>query len=176
MTEKQRRILEVALRLFAEEGYNAVPTSRVAKEAGVSEGLIFRHFQSKEGLLQAIMEEGKQRAEVLYAPILKETSPLAAIRAFLLLPFQIPADQYHFWRLLYSLKWQANAYDDTLSAPVKTKLIEAFRALGAANPEAEADLLLLYIDGAATTMLLHPPQEAQKEALKEALLAKYSFD
>ncbi|MGB1038827.1 MAG: helix-turn-helix domain-containing protein, partial [Bacteroidia bacterium] len=38
MTEKQIAILEVALRLFSSRGFDAVPTSLIAKEAGVSEG------------------------------------------------------------------------------------------------------------------------------------------
>jgi AcrR family transcriptional regulator len=51
MTEKKELILQTALRLFSEQGYEATPTNRIAKEAGVSEGLIFRHFENKEGLL-----------------------------------------------------------------------------------------------------------------------------
>ena len=44
MTEKQENILKAALQLFAKEGFYATSTSKVAKLAGVSEGLIFRHF------------------------------------------------------------------------------------------------------------------------------------
>ena len=46
MTEKQISILESALELFSSKGFDAVPTSLIAKQAGVSEGLIFRHFKN----------------------------------------------------------------------------------------------------------------------------------
>ena len=49
MTEKQEKIVQSALQLFAQEGYHATSTSKVAKHAGVSEGLIFRHFRNKDG-------------------------------------------------------------------------------------------------------------------------------
>ena len=51
MTEKQENILNTALELFAKDGYDATSTSKIAKCAGVSEGLIFRHYGSKDGLL-----------------------------------------------------------------------------------------------------------------------------
>ena len=42
MTEKQEQILKTALQLFAEKGYDGTSTAKVAKAAGVSEGLIFQ--------------------------------------------------------------------------------------------------------------------------------------
>ncbi|MEJ6750428.1 MAG: helix-turn-helix domain-containing protein, partial [Bacteroidia bacterium] len=45
MTDKQVAILQTALELFSNKGFYAVSTNLIAKEAGVSEGLIFRHFQ-----------------------------------------------------------------------------------------------------------------------------------
>ncbi len=51
MTQKQLQILEASLKLFAEKGYHASSTSEIAKEAGVAEGTIFRHFKSKKDIL-----------------------------------------------------------------------------------------------------------------------------
>jgi len=45
------RILDAALRLFAERGFRATSTKRIANEAGVSEGLIFHHFPKKRDLI-----------------------------------------------------------------------------------------------------------------------------
>ncbi|MEZ0374295.1 MAG: TetR/AcrR family transcriptional regulator [Candidatus Sericytochromatia bacterium] len=46
----QQRILAAALELFAERGYAATSTGAIAKQAGVAEGLIFKHFRSKKEL------------------------------------------------------------------------------------------------------------------------------
>ncbi|XJZ27208.1 TetR/AcrR family transcriptional regulator [Bacillota bacterium Lsc_1132] len=55
MTEKQQRVLEAAISLFAEKGYASTSTSEIAKAAGVAEGTIFRHFGSKENLLLSVI-------------------------------------------------------------------------------------------------------------------------
>lgn len=46
-------ILKAALSLFAEEGYTAVSTKQIAKQAQVNEVTLFRHFGSKEKLFEA---------------------------------------------------------------------------------------------------------------------------
>jgi len=54
-TEKQKRVLTTAIRLFSEKGYANTSTSEIAKEANVSEGLIFKYYQSKEQLLMSLI-------------------------------------------------------------------------------------------------------------------------
>jgi AcrR family transcriptional regulator len=48
---RREQILAAALTLFCEHGYAATSTRRIAEAAGVTEGLIFHHFPSKEALL-----------------------------------------------------------------------------------------------------------------------------
>ncbi|WP_276352384.1 TetR/AcrR family transcriptional regulator [Cohnella caldifontis] len=55
MTEKQKRIFEAAVEVFAEKGYSAASTSEIAQRAGVAEGTIFRHYRTKKELLIAIV-------------------------------------------------------------------------------------------------------------------------
>jgi TetR/AcrR family transcriptional regulator, regulator of cefoperazone and chloramphenicol sensitivity len=50
-------LLEAAVAVFSEQGYDAATTKEVAKRAGVSEALIHRYFESKAGLLVAILED-----------------------------------------------------------------------------------------------------------------------
>jgi len=54
-TEKQRRILEAALEVFAERGYAGTPTAEIAKRAGVAEGTIFKHYKTKKELLLGVL-------------------------------------------------------------------------------------------------------------------------
>lgn len=54
--DTRARILDAAERLFAEEGYEATPTSRVAERAGVQKGLVFHYFARKIDLLLALVE------------------------------------------------------------------------------------------------------------------------
>ncbi len=58
MTSEERResILEAALKLFAEKGFSGVRTREIAKEARISETLVFQHFRSKHELYTAALK------------------------------------------------------------------------------------------------------------------------
>lgn len=66
MTCEQRRetIVKAALPLFARNGFSSTTTRELAKAAGVSEALIYKHFPSKESLyseIQAYVYRGRDR-------------------------------------------------------------------------------------------------------------------
>ncbi|WP_271000441.1 macrodiolide transporter TimAB transcriptional regulator TimA [Listeria seeligeri] len=50
MDEKRKQILEAAMEEFTEKGYQAASTNQICAKAGVSKGLIFHYFGSKEKL------------------------------------------------------------------------------------------------------------------------------
>ncbi|HZX08884.1 helix-turn-helix domain-containing protein [Kribbella sp.] len=64
---KRQVIIETAERLFAEHGYDATSTARIAAEAGVPSGLVFYHFATKADLLLAVVQERSSPSEVLRA-------------------------------------------------------------------------------------------------------------
>jgi len=57
----RERILQSAKSLFAGRGYENTSTVAVARQAATSESQLMKHFGSKEGLLEAIFEDGWQR-------------------------------------------------------------------------------------------------------------------
>ncbi len=171
MTEKQERILTAALHLFAKQGYTSTSTSKVAKEAGVSEGLIFRHFENKQGLLDAIMQQGQEKVNEMFDMLSTFKDPKDVIRQIIDVPFSLKEEDKPFWKLLYALKWQAEVYDDRMSKPIKSLLVPAFQAMGYDDPEAEAEVLLMIMDGLAVALLLRKP--ANTEEIKKRILNKY---
>ena len=54
--ERRKQILRVAIKLFANEGFNGTTTKKIATEAGVSEAMVFRHFATKRELYNAILD------------------------------------------------------------------------------------------------------------------------
>jgi AcrR family transcriptional regulator len=173
MTEKQEKILEAALLLFAENGYNATSTSKVALNAGVSEGLIFRHFKSKEGLLDALMEMGNKRVMAMFEKINWKDDPKIILRRIIEIPFNIGPDEFHFWRLFYMIKWQTYEYSDSMYEKITKILVEVFKKLNYNNPKSEAEVVQMLIDGVATNRLLRRPENPR--ALLKSILAKYGL-
>jgi AcrR family transcriptional regulator len=61
-TESQRaRILDAAQKCFIDEGFHAASMARIAATAGMSAGLIYRYFESKNAIVLAIIERELQR-------------------------------------------------------------------------------------------------------------------
>lgn len=54
--ETSEKIITTAIDLFSKDGYNGVTTEQIAKEAGFSEKTLFRHFQSKQNLLEKAID------------------------------------------------------------------------------------------------------------------------
>ncbi len=54
--ERREAILKTAMPLFAAEGFRGVTTKRLAREAGVSEALLYQHFPSKEVLYADVQD------------------------------------------------------------------------------------------------------------------------
>jgi len=173
MTEKQEKILQAALQLFANEGYHATPTSKVAKAAGVSEGLIFRHFKNKEGLLQAILDEGESRVKELFFDVVMETDPKEVIRKSITLVTKVDVADYNFWKLQFKLKWELEISGDKKMEPLKMALVNAFQKLGYTSPELEAQLIILYIDGLSSLVLKGSDVDTDK--IIKHILSKYNL-
>ncbi|MDR1683234.1 MAG: TetR/AcrR family transcriptional regulator [Candidatus Symbiothrix sp.] len=55
-SEKRQMIREAALQLFASEGYAATSIHEIARAAGISKGLLYNYFDSKEDLLNSIID------------------------------------------------------------------------------------------------------------------------
>lgn len=165
MTSKQLSIIGSALKLFAEEGFDAVSTSKIAKVAGVSEGLIFKHFKNKQGLLDAIIAFGMEMLSTYFEAIVKETNPKEVVTKLIELPFNIKEEEHDFWRLIYALKWQRKTYDTTVTDNIKLLAEQSFTELGSKQPKVEANILLITLDGLATSILLKEDMEDKHQII-----------
>ncbi|MCH2230883.1 MAG: TetR/AcrR family transcriptional regulator [Crocinitomicaceae bacterium] len=172
MTDKQVKILKSALKLFAQQGFDSTSTSRLALEAGVSEGLIFRHYKNKQGLLEAIIAEGMNAATKLIDGVLAVDDPKEFIKTAISLPFHIDESEHDFWRLMYTLKWQQGIYQNDAFEKLKERLVKAFKDLGYDNPQEEADLIEVLTDGVATGILL---KDGDFSSMLTVILKKYNI-
>lgn len=54
--ERRSQILQVAIKLFSQNGFRGTTTKEIARAAGVSEAMVFRHFATKDELYHAILD------------------------------------------------------------------------------------------------------------------------
>jgi AcrR family transcriptional regulator len=68
MVDVRAALLEAAVKVFGEAGVRGATTRRIAHEAGVNEVTLFRHFRSKDDLLEAALKEFVRRIETRQLP------------------------------------------------------------------------------------------------------------
>jgi TetR/AcrR family transcriptional regulator, fatty acid metabolism regulator protein len=56
-TDKRRRILDAAVRVFARRGYHGSRVGDIATEAGVAHGLLYHYFASKDEVLETVFRD-----------------------------------------------------------------------------------------------------------------------
>ncbi len=74
--ERREQIIDAAMRVFAQKGFARATNRDVAREAGITTGLIYYYFESKEALLKAALEE-RSPAQVMtqFTPEMLEQPP-----------------------------------------------------------------------------------------------------
>ena len=115
--EKRTLIMDTALEHFANEGYYATTINHIAKHAGISKGLMYNYFESKEALLKAIIH--KSVIEVFnYFDIERDGYLTEEEFEFFIRKISvILREKRSFWRLLFQLLMQND---------VREQLIESF--------------------------------------------------
>jgi len=81
---KKSEVIDAALALFMRKGIKATTTRDIALRAGISEGTIYRHFESKEELAEILFEENLDYFWKFLKGYLKNTrNPEEMLRAYI---------------------------------------------------------------------------------------------
>lgn len=80
----RKAVLNAAMKVFSKNGYTQTSLTEVAKEAGLTRGAIYWHFNNKHQLLSAVIDECDKDMELMINGILNSaTSPVEKIRALI---------------------------------------------------------------------------------------------
>ena len=101
--EKKRLILDTALKLFADKGYHSTSISIIAMEAGISKGLLYNYFESKESLLISLIEEFTSMLGSLMNPNNDDEISNQEMEDFLYLMTESMSKQNQLWKLYFQL-------------------------------------------------------------------------
>ena len=80
----RERILEIAKEAFTRSGANA-SLDDIAKEAGVGAGTLYRHFPTRDALIEAVYRTEVEKLAAAYPRFAAAMSPIEALRAWMLL-------------------------------------------------------------------------------------------
>jgi len=75
-SERRQQLLEVAADLFARRGYRGTTTAELAREAGITEPILYRHFASKLDLFATLVDEvGREVIDAWTSALRDERDP-----------------------------------------------------------------------------------------------------
>lgn len=173
----RERVTTSALELFAERGYGSTSVKAIAQHAGVSQGLMYNYFPSKEVLLREIFLTGLRDVQASWQEA-EGDDPLENLRALFDESFRLVREHASFWRLFYALRSQRAAAAEVAgdleawSALILERLERYCRDLDVPRPEVEARVLFAFIDGVAQQLVLDEAYPVGE--VTSALLARYT--
>jgi AcrR family transcriptional regulator len=173
-------IKEVALELFARNGFHSTSIGRITREAGISKGLIYNYFESKEALLHAIITDAVELGDDLMEKITAGSGdPYEQLKTVVETSFDMVKANPRYWKLLTSLAFQPDvlkSVENTLQ-PLQEKtirqMVDIFIRMGAPQPDKEAFLFGAMLDG----IMMHYLQMEEQyplDEMKDFVLKRYS--
>lgn len=99
--ERREKIVRGAMSAFARSGFRGTRSRDLARAAGVSEALIFKHFPNKRALQKAIIEERLRQTGAFFPPELGKAPLAEALRAVAARVIEVSERDPDFMRLLY---------------------------------------------------------------------------
>ncbi|TXK51927.1 TetR/AcrR family transcriptional regulator [Pontibacter qinzhouensis] len=146
-------ILETAMRLFSEKGFEATSIRNISLEAEISLGLMYNYFESKEELMLEILKRGSVIVKEAFAELLKEPAPHSAIEQYVRHTVKFLKANKAFCKLLQTVHLQSDEGRQVQSeikkesAAAEEKVRHHLINSGIPFPELEAKLLFASIDG-----------------------------
>jgi len=161
---RRQQIMGTALGLFASEGYEKCTVSLLADRAGISKGLMYNYFKSKEALLSAIIDEGLKEILDMFHPNHDGVITTAELESFIRRVFTVMRGNMDFWILYISVLLQPGVREMLGKSQMvrylehfAPLLTDYFRSKGFEDPGLEMLTLSALIEGFGALMLYAYP-------------------
>lgn len=117
------RIFDAAVGLFARDGYERTTMRRIADAVGLSESAVYRHYEGKEALLEAILAYAEEKA---FAPLPvppPSQQGVSIFRSLLLAPLAAMRDDPYLGRIM-KIMYARMLHDEGLRDYFKREYVE----------------------------------------------------
>jgi AcrR family transcriptional regulator len=160
--EKRGLILNTALELFAQQGVHTTSIDQIAKKAGISKGLTYNYFESKNSILNEILKTG---FDAIYSHFDIDHDGVLSYNEFeffIRKSFDEINENRNFWKLYFSLMMQPvvtetylNDYSEA-SANLLKILVRFLTDLGSTDPQKDILIVSSLLKGAFMIMVTSP--------------------
>lgn len=175
---KRKQIMDSALEIFAEKGFAATSINMIATNAGISKGLIYNYFTSKEDLINTIALIGFD--EFLVGIDRNNDGKLTEdeLIYFIGNTFEKLQTNTHYWKLYFLLMVQPEVIKlieaklMEFAIPLFISLEAYYKSKGVQNPMAHARLIGAVLDGVCLNYVIEP-DNFPLEDIKKIIIDKF---
>lgn len=176
--ERKESLKASALKLFANKGFNATSVMDIARDAGVSKGLLYNYYTNKTELVRDIIMAGFETA--MQEMDFDFTQKLDRERMTELIHknFALIESNADFWKLYLAVITQPAVAELVMDeifqvlGPFFTVVSQYYHEKGVKNPMAYAYLLGAIFDGVGIDYMFDPEHYPLKE-IKEIVIEKF---
>jgi len=174
--DRRQAILDAALTVFANHGYHSASVSMIAKEAGVSKGLMYNYFESKEAVLLTLVNDLFDMMVTKLKVTPDEVLTRERFIEIIEISIDIAVQEPERWKLYMSLAFQPEVTPLLMATmmpkvmPFMMSMSQYFHAKGYENPVAAMRYYNAVLDGVQMHALLDPdnfPVEKVKQMVIE---------
>ena len=151
----KQKLYEAAMKLFESRGYYATTVEEITVEAGVSKGLVYNYFKSKEELLAGLIAETTDTMESVAGTLDTSASLEESIPLFIENFLNYLKSERRFLKLQLTLLLMPEL-KEVVNKPLRERanlllkiLSHWFKQAGLSQPEKKARLFLAMLDGVA---------------------------
>lgn len=172
-----RKILDASLELFGTKGFEATSISMIAAQAGISKGLIYNYFESKEALLDALIQDLMKIGDEMMTQIFTD-DPRETMRRLIVSIFSWLKANDRVNRLIIGLSTSLDKFrfiHDMANGKLVGYLImleDLLNQIGIPNAKTEARILATFFDGLALHFMLMK-EDYPMEEVQQMLIDKY---
>lgn len=172
-----QNIMNAAFSLIAKQGYESTSISHIAAEAGVSKGLMYNYFESKEDLLEQLVDNAMREGDKVIEKLITD-DPALTLKNMFEWFFKELRERPEYWRLMTELTFRIDKFKFVHElATEKMKgytlfITDLLRQLNFPNPEDEAKLVGALFDGIGIQYLVIK-QDYPLAEMEKFLIQKY---
>lgn len=154
------KILATTLDLFSKKGFDNTSISDIAKAAGISKGLTYNYFKSKDDLLEQTLEMLMQKVTDVFKPSAAIENPKERLEFLIRTNFKLIELDSSLWRMFIQLSLQldkeSNAHKilNMYWSMLFNNAIEIFKEIGYTNYKSMAYQYGAMMDGLAMQYIL----------------------
>ena len=176
----RKKILDAALEVFAKEGYHSSSVGSIAKTAGISQGLMYNYFKSKEELLNELMFGIMENLLEEFLPVKNgEKVTRKTITNMINISVDLVLEYPKFWKLYFTIFLQPDVFAIVMdkimkmAQPYFKALTAYFKEKGEKDPVAMMRYFSAVMDGIQLHCMIDP-KTFPAESVKKLLIKQFA--